>query len=372
MQSLSGKEIVVAITAILVFAAIGGGALMVLQLLRQNGRLLLRIEALEARFAGANMAPFATAPQPILGLPIGSPAPSFEGVHLAGGKISLDELLQDQKPLVLVFSDPDCGPCNALLPDLTKWQVTYAEQLRIILVSRGAEKANSAKAKQHGLRVVVLQKDREVAEKFQANGTPAAVIVRADGTIGSRLAMGSEAIANVIEQTAGNPSRLKASGNGHSKFSVHQLGLPLGDSAPPINLPNLRGEFHQETFLGEKTLVLFWNPACGFCDKMLPDLKAWEEQREKGAPQLLLVSAGTVEANRAMGLKARVVLDQEAKVLQTYRASGTPSAVLIDAKGKIASELAVGAPNVFALLGAKLPKPLDHPAPRVMQMTHTA
>ena len=108
-----------------------------------------------------------------------------------------------------------------------------------------------------------------------------------------------------------------------------------------------------EDFRGQETLVLFWNPGCGFCQQMLPDLKEWEENAPGGAPKLLVVSAGTEEANKEMGLGSPVVLDQTFSVLRSFGATGTPSAVLVDADGKIASELAVGAPAVLELTKAR-------------------
>jgi hypothetical protein len=53
-----------------------------------------------------------------------------------------------------------------------------------------------------------------------------------------------------------------------------------------------------------------------------------------------------------MGLRSPVVLDEEFLVGWTFGASGTPSAVLIDAEGNIASEVVVGAPEVLELAGA--------------------
>jgi hypothetical protein len=53
-----------------------------------------------------------------------------------------------------------------------------------------------------------------------------------------------------------------------------------------------------------------------------------------------------------MGLASTVVLDQQFAVGRAFGASGTPSAVLIDAEGKVASEVAVGAPAVLELAGA--------------------
>ena len=103
--------------------------------------------------------------------------------------------------------------------------------------------------------------------------------------------------------------------------------------------------------------MLFWNPGCGFCQQMLPDLKQWEENRPEGAPKLLLVSAGSEEVNREMGLGSPVVLDQGFSVGRAFGAGGTPSAMLIDEEGKIASEVAVGASAVLELAKAKITEP---------------
>jgi thiol-disulfide isomerase/thioredoxin len=108
-----------------------------------------------------------------------------------------------------------------------------------------------------------------------------------------------------------------------------------------------------QDFGGEETLVLFWNPGCGFCEQMLPDLKEWEASAQEGAPKLLVVSAGSEEANEGMGLRSTVVLDQQFSAGRAFGASGTPSAVLVDAEGKIASEVTVGAPRVLELAGTR-------------------
>jgi hypothetical protein len=69
-------------------------------------------------------------------------------------------------------------------------------------------------------------------------------------------------------------------------------------------------------------------------------------------PQVLVVSTGTVEANKAMSLRSTVVLDQGFSTGRAFGASGTPSGVLVDSEGKVASEVAVGAPAVLTLAGA--------------------
>jgi len=78
-------------------------------------------------------------------------------------------------------------------------------------------------------------------------------------------------------------------------------GLKIGEPAPPVRLRDLKDKkVKLASFRGQKALVLFWNPGCGFCQQMLPELKEWEQNPPDGAPKLLVVSSGTKEANREM------------------------------------------------------------------------
>ena len=189
------------------------------------------------------------------------------------------------------------------------------------------------------------QLDREIAQAYQAHGTPSAVLVRQDGTIGSPSAQGPDAIRALIATTV--------SSNAAAVAQRPPPGLKIGESAPEFSLPDLAGQtLRLSDFRGSPTLVLFWRPSCGFCERMLPDLKAWETNARNGAPKLLLVSTDSVADNQAMGLRSPVVLDQAGmSVGSKFGAGGTPMAVLVDAEGKIASELAAGAPAVLELAG---------------------
>jgi hypothetical protein len=42
-----------------------------------------------------------------------------------------------------------------------------------------------------------------------------------------------------------------------------------------------------DDFRGRPTLLLFWNPSCGFCQRLLNDLTTWETHRPTGAPDCL-------------------------------------------------------------------------------------
>jgi thiol-disulfide isomerase/thioredoxin len=109
-------------------------------------------------------------------------------------------------------------------------------------------------------------------------------------------------------------------------------------------------QVHLEDFRGRKMLLLFWGTACGFCQMMLPDLQKWEQRSDRRA-ELLIVSRGEAEANRKQNLKSPILLEQEMEIQNLFGANGTPTGVIIDEDGKIASDVAVGAEEVFALVG---------------------
>jgi thiol-disulfide isomerase/thioredoxin len=108
-----------------------------------------------------------------------------------------------------------------------------------------------------------------------------------------------------------------------------------------------------EAFRGRPTLLLFWNPGCGFCQNMLDDLKAWEANPAAELPQLLVIASGTPESNRAMNLRSPVVLDTGSHLALAFAAHGTPMAVLLDAEGRLASDVVGGAQAVMALAAAR-------------------
>ena len=343
----------------------------IIQMLRQQGYLLLRLEELEAKLAENGTKVTAEAPPPAsAGLPVGTTAPAFNLPGLYGETITLDFLRASGKPILLIFSDPGCGPCNELLPEIGRWQRDYASKLSLALVSRSTREANHAKANGHGITHVLLQQDREVAGAYQAQGTPCAVLVRPDGTIGSPLVCGAEPVRALVAQAVGLPvlKSLPASAvhendyalpmaavpNGSSPSAAAVAGQParaqVGDLAPAFTLPNLNGKtVNLSDFRSNKTLVLFWNPGCGFCQQMLADLKAWEAEPPQGAPKLLVVSTGGAEMNQALGLRSPVLLDEGFTIGPRFGIHGTPMAVLVDAEGMIASEVAAGAPAVLEL-----------------------
>jgi thiol-disulfide isomerase/thioredoxin len=319
-----------------------------LALLRQNGRLLLRIDELEERL-DATGAPRPAPPHN--GLPLGAQAPDFSLSGLYGESVTLEALTSADSPVLLLFTDPNCGPCNALLPQIATWQHELSGQLTIAVLTRGSAEDNRAKVREHGVSGVWLDSDLVVYNAYQGVGTPGAVVIDPQARIASGVVGGADAIAGLVQQTIGAPAVVP----------VVQVpapapappppppALPVGADAPSVDLLDLTGKRIRLVAKDRETLVLFWNPGCGFCQRMLDDLRGWEEQPPAGAPRLVLISTGSVEDNKAMGLEAPILLDQNFSAGTAFGTSGTPSGIIVDRRGKIASALAVGAPGVMDL-----------------------
>jgi thiol-disulfide isomerase/thioredoxin len=355
---------------LLLAALAAGQTWLVFHLLRQNGRLLLRIETLEQHVGLDN-----AAPQPVEkphGLPVGTPAPAFRLPMLDGdgGEATLETLLTHGKPLLLLFSNTGCVPCVEMLPEIAQWQRLHANKLTLALISRGEEAELRVKAAEHGLVSVLHQTGTELSEAYLTTGTPSAVLVNSDGTVASSVAGGATAIRQLLSRIIQPVDPLReqllrrapiqltgknrhATGNGHANGGSHNPApaAPIpGDSAPAVHLPDLEGkELDLAGFQGRDTLLLFWNPSCGFCQRMLGDLREWSAARAPDAPHMVLISTGTAEANRAMELDLPILLDSGFNTGFAFGARGTPSAILVDGTGKIASPVVVGAPAVLDL-----------------------
>lgn len=149
-------------------------------------------------------APIETPPAP-QGLPLDAVAPSFEIAAYEGGTTSLDQLLAAGKPLLLVFTNPNCSPCVALFSEIKEWQQAHSEDITIALISFGTIKENFINVAKNGLGQVLLQKKREVAERYGATFTPTAVIVNMRGRIASPLAAGADEIRELLTTVLVSP-----------------------------------------------------------------------------------------------------------------------------------------------------------------------
>ncbi len=170
------------------------------------------------------------------------------------------------------------------------------------------------------------------------------MLVDPGGLIASQVHAGAEQIAALVASLVA------------PVLEVHHHAPTLGTKAPDPIMRTLEGdEVPLSSELDETSLVLFWNPACGFCEQMLERVRRFDAAPPANAPKLVVVSTGDAAANRAMGLRSPVLIDDAFGVANAFGAPGTPSAVLVDDAGRIASEVAVGAAAVLELAGAADP-----------------
>jgi peroxiredoxin len=274
--------------------------------------------------------------------------------------VTLDDLLAYGKSVLLLFVSPNCFPCETLLPIVKVWDRDYVDQLTVALLSKGTLKDNQERVEKYGARHLLLQGEHSVADDYQAKWTPAAVFVSRYGKIASQVAYGDEAIRALVAETVGRDVRASAGNgarpHGHGpQIAEGRSSLRVGDPAPDFSIVDLQGEaVGAKDLLGRDTLLLFWDPGCPFCRAMSEDVTRWEEKPPKGAPRLVFVASGDAEkiGEASRSFKSRFLLDQEFEVGPLFGTNSTPSAVLIDRDGRIASIVGLG-PNVLALAGIK-------------------
>src|SRR5437762_9298964 len=107
------------------------------RLLVQNGRLLLRLEAIEQKVSHSSIE-IGRASGTGRSAKIGSEAPDFVLPDQAGTRVSLSTLLIDEKPLLLFFLDPACGSCTEIAPDIVPWRRRY-RSLRFATMTTATE-----------------------------------------------------------------------------------------------------------------------------------------------------------------------------------------------------------------------------------------
>ena len=156
--------------------------------------------------ANAALSPSPAASQ---GLPLEAVAPAFALPAYRRDRTSLADLLEPGMPLLLIFSNPRCGPCAALFGELAEWQRAHRETVTIAVVTQGTLKDNFVNIARNDLQNVLFQTEREVAEQYQAVATPTGVLVSRDGLIDSNPAAGADEIRKLIHSLAGAGRNLK-------------------------------------------------------------------------------------------------------------------------------------------------------------------
>jgi len=185
------------------------------QLAKQSGRMLLLFEQLEEEIDLGNAVradPSARTPlrgyRPLSdsriernGLPPGTVAPLFDLQDITGASISLHHYRG--RRVLLLFSDPQCSPCNQLARHLGRRQTSRGGQApAVVMVSRGSVEENRRKAEAHGFDFpVALQRGWEISRLYGMFAMPAAFLIGEDGIVVGKRAKGVDEVLALVRAT---------------------------------------------------------------------------------------------------------------------------------------------------------------------------
>jgi peroxiredoxin/uncharacterized membrane protein YphA (DoxX/SURF4 family) len=154
-------------------------------------------------------------------------------------------------------------------------------------------------------------------------------------------------------------------------------GLQVGTVAPAFELADLHGDSHTlESLLarGRPLVLTFMAVGCGPCGKVMPDVARWRASLAERLT-MVVISDGEPEEIRARWEEHgvdHVLLDPANDVLEAYGLGATPTALVIDPSGIIASTPSSGILGVEVLVRHALrrvpgTKPVAPTLPAVLQ-----
>jgi thiol-disulfide isomerase/thioredoxin len=238
-------------------------------------------------------------------------APEFALPSPDGTVTSLAGVRARGRPVLLVFVDAFCTPCERLLPAVARWQSDLSGVYSIIVVAAGGELA-AKQAFDLGLRDVALQRGREIAGAYGVLSTPSARLVDLGGFLEGEVAVGATEIAGLVH--VNGPSAVQAA-----------------------KAPSLMVFLRRDDELSRELLA------------HLGRLAASEGDRR--APRLVIVSPDVTDADTDLP----IISDPGSAIALGFGAAITPAAVLVDEVGARASQVVSGPLRVRSFSAELLP-----------------
>lgn len=351
------------IIAILALGLVTAGlAATAYQLMRQQGRLLLRLDHVERLLGippgegiGQGLGEIGSLEED--GLAVGSVLPGFELPDVEGRKVSSEDFRG--RGVLLVHWSAACGYCAQIAPDLAALQEDLERAgVQLLLVSGGMGASEREMALDHGLRCPVLLLEDGGIPAFHQMGTPAAYLLDGEGKVVEPLAIGADQVPELARRAAGDrgggDTAAKRGRRPLSQSRIERNGLKPGTPAPAFELPEVRGGMVSlAAHRGRKVLLVFSDPHCGPCDELAPHLLRLHEEHRQNGLDLLMVGRGDPEENRRKaeerGFRFPVALQRKWEVSRQYGIFAAPVGFLIDENGVIAEEVGLGIDQIVAL-----------------------
>jgi peroxiredoxin/uncharacterized membrane protein YphA (DoxX/SURF4 family) len=149
-------------------------------------------------------------------------------------------------------------------------------------------------------------------------------------------------------------------------------GLPVGSVAPEFELLDAQGATTtlEDLLAGQKAVLLvFVHPGCELCAALARELPRWRA-RTGDALAIVAVGNGDAAEQAAWGIENGLgdipsLVQQGNEAALRYRVRGTPSAVLIDAEGRVAAPVARGGIAIRELINTVRTAPRERPRDRI-------
>lgn len=336
--------------------------LVLYQVIKQQGRMLLRLDGLEGR-APASLEgtahPVQIGPS---GLGVGKAFGPFSLPDLEGRTVSLAEF-KGGRVLVVNWS-PHCGFCEAVADGLAKLQPDLKRRrVQLLLVSSDDADANRELAERHRLDCpILLSGVAQGLKPFESMGTPTAYLLDERGRVARPVAVGAHEVPALAREAAeaqdGGGKRLPGE-RPLSESRIEREGLKAGTPAPRFSLPDIRGGTTRlEDFRGRRVLLVFTDPHCGPCDALAPELVRLHKEHDDDGPAIVMVGRGEPGENRRKaeqhGIDFPLVLQNRWELSKAYGIFATPVAFLIDEQGVVTRNVGIGADEILALARAGL------------------
>lgn len=343
--------VAVAISAALVAAGLGA---VLYQLVKQQGRLLLRLDQLERHLGLEPQQELALCGSS--GLEAGAALPDFELPDLEGRPVALESFRG--RRVLLVNWSARCGFCDQIAADLAALAPQLDDSgVQLLLVSQGPAAAERELAREHGLECPILLDSggSDHLSAFSGVGTPAAYFLDEAGHVAEGLAIGAVEVPALARRAVGpSGDRGRRRRRPLTESRIERNGLPAGTPAPPFELPAVHGgTVALDRYRGRKVLLVFSDPHCGPCGQLAPDLVRLHEEHRNNGLDLLLVGRGELEENRRHaeenGFEFPVLVQRRWELSRKYGIFLTPVGFLIDEDGRIVQDVARGRDEILNL-----------------------
>lgn len=171
-------------------------------------------------------------PDPADGVPAAARVPDLTGaavpdveVVLPDGQVRALARLRGDGALLVVVVSLACASCRALLDELPAWQHDLGEAVRVVAVT--SSDLDAVVTAHPGVAPLLALGARGVRTALGVPGTPAAVLVGADGRVATRTALGEDEVLGLL---AGTVDAVQAGHRDVARTTVGSGHSPLEDA----------------------------------------------------------------------------------------------------------------------------------------------